>query len=80
MVLQVVAYCTGIVLIFILSLGQLHVDYEKDNPLGQSDNEKARGLQITYHRGGKRYVADWAVCLLGLFFWIGLVVILTRLF
>jgi hypothetical protein len=49
------------------------VQNAKDEPLELYGSKKASGWRITYFEDGKRYVVDWFVCLLGIFFWIGLI-------
>lgn len=71
-------YSTGIVLVRLLSFGRLHVQDTKDEPLELYGSKKASGWHIVYVENGRRYVVDWFVCLLGIFFWIGLIFVVSE--
>ena len=75
-VLMALLYFTGTVVIAVISFGQLHVDFQKDDASDAVTAETSGRFRVIYHKAGKRYAADWVVYLLGVIFWVGLALVL----
>ena len=62
-----------------IALGSLHIADKTDERPDLLASNKAEGWHITYVEADKRYVVDWFVCWLGIFFWIDIGLIVFRL-
>jgi hypothetical protein len=70
-VLCLIGYHTGKLLVRVLSLGRLHVDPW----LAERPDKPKWWSPLTYKRGRRRYLDVEAVAVIGIFFWVILVVI-----